>query len=143
MAKEYAGRVDALINDYIRETGRGKLQWDSPREAKLLIARIGQVQKELKLLKKEIGITKQQIRAEFAEARTDVAKSGQLLGAFFGSKTRSAIARGRQNKRVGLREQQEDALAPYDRLIAYIDGKLIEFDRTKLAIEQRTAGMGK
>lgn len=140
MSKEFAQRIDAVINGYVKETG-GQLRWGNAKEAKLLLNRISQVQKELRLIKKEIGMVKQQIRAEFAEARTDVAKSGGLTSFFFGSKGRAAVARDKARKRVNLRESQEDASAPYDHLIAYIDGKLIDFDRTKLEIQQKTATM--
>lgn len=134
MAQDYARRIDDLLRPY---TGEGmQLSLSTQREAKQAIAELTNVQKQLRLIKKEIGLSKKEVRAEYAEARADL--SSQAVGnrfagrGFFGKLVRANTA----NKRASLQKNQQADLAPFERLEAYIDEKIIALDRAKLKIEQ-------
>jgi hypothetical protein len=69
-------------------------------------------QRKLRDLKREAAEEEQALRANFQQKRIDTSKSGQVAGVFVNSKTRSAMARGRQMARRSIAQQQQARAVP-------------------------------
>lgn len=132
------------VNDYEKRVwntlgsiAKGKkvhVQWNTVAEAKLQKAKITQVQKELRLIKKEVGTTKKIVNAQYA---AEMAKVGKGFGAgvaagLFGKKTAGKI---NTLNREAKRQQQLNAILPYENVIRLIDGIVVQLDELKLKIE--------
>ncbi len=132
-AAEYEEKVWVIVRP-LAQGNRITLQWDTPQEAKLLKARIIQIQKELRLVKKDIAITKRSINSAYTSKKTQVGKgAGAALAAgVLGRKTA-----GKMNvlNRDSVRLEQASAIAPYENVISMIDNLLVQLDRAKIELD--------
>ena len=131
--QDYAHRVDELLK------GNARFRVESVDDAKLSIKRITQMQKELRQVKKEIGLTLKSLRAQYSDQKAGVGKPGfgqGFMQGIFGKKT---VGRANAVKRDTIRQNQQNQLAPYEQLQHRIDNILVECDANKLKLEQYIA----
>jgi hypothetical protein len=100
---------------------------------------VGAAQKELKLIKSEVIAAEREMRADYTDARNKVAKKGQVIGQFMGSKGRGSLARGRAADRRGLAEHQASDTALFRRVKAALDDAHAQLERMKLDIQRQAA----
>jgi hypothetical protein len=135
--QEYIRRISLIVGDEISD-GEFDFQiaWSNYAEGKAQLTRIRTMQKEIRLLKKDINATISKIRSEFISERTSVGKDSGfgsfLAGAFFG---RRNIGRRNAVRRDGLRREQIDTLEPYDSVKLLIDQIIYQLDTVKGRIE--------
>jgi hypothetical protein len=93
------------------------------------------MQKRLRLLKKDIGITTKSVRSEFTAKKADIGKglTAGLGAAIFGKK---AVGKMNAVDRENLRRAQSKAVAPYEALSRTIDDIIIKLDGIKLEMEK-------
>jgi hypothetical protein len=134
-ANEYQNRVAQILGSHF---SFGKLSlkftWETPAEAKAQLNKIHLMQKELRLVKKDISITMKAIRSTFVAKKTEVGKgfgAGVMTG-LFGKK-----AAGRSNaiEKENLRRRQVAELSPYEAVARTIDDVLVQLDKAKIQIE--------
>ncbi len=133
--QEYFQRVGQIVGDDISDGEVNlHLDWKNYSEAQALLTRIRTIQKEMRLLKKEVNATISVIKSEFATARTSVGTSfGEGLAAgLFGRRTMGRVNAARRDD---LRRNQIAAVEPYDRVKRIIDQILHQLDTCKGRIE--------
>jgi hypothetical protein len=113
---------------------RMDVRWSDRREAQAVIARLRQMQTELRFLKQQVGADASAIRSEFTSRRTAVGKSvpNIVAGVIFG---RRNVGRGTALQRDILRRGQLDALAPYEKVKRVIDAVVHALNEAKGRIE--------
>lgn len=136
-ADDYKKRVDAIIAPILRQ-GHIHVAVSSPAEAKAAKAHLILLQKQIRLIKKEVSTVTSQIRAQYSSAITEVGKgSGAAFQAgLFGRKN---TGRMNSSRRDDLRKQEQQALAPYDGVQQYIDQVLLALDQMKVQLDQQIA----
>jgi hypothetical protein len=88
------------------------------------------MQKELRLLKKNVGLAMKEVRSSYT------AQKATVQAVFFSSLAgRKTAGRNRALKRENLRRQELTSLAPYQSVNSMIDGVLVELDGAKLKLE--------
>lgn len=133
--QEYLQRIGLIVGDDISDGEVNlHLAWNNYTEAKALLTHIRTIQKEMRLLKKDVSATVSAIKSEFTTARTEVGKSigAGLAGAFFGRRT---VGRVNSARRDDLRRNQINTVEPYDRVKRIIDHILHQLDTVKGQIE--------
>lgn len=132
-AQEYEKKVWAILGT-ISKGKEIQLQWETTGEAKLHKARITQIQKELRLVKKDITLTKKTINSLYATEKTKVGKGfgAGISAGLFGKKTA-----GKMNAatRDNLRRNQLKAIAPYEDVNRMIDNAIVQLDQLKLQLD--------
>jgi len=108
-------------------------------EASLAKKEITATQKEIRLHKANITDRQRLARQEFQEQNVTISGTGQTVGLLFGSKGRTAMAKGRQAARRNLQREKIAAMAEYDRAKATIDRLLLGLDRAKTEIDRHLA----
>jgi hypothetical protein len=110
------------------------LEWNTITEAKLHKSRLTQVQKQLRLIKKEIVQTKHEINAAYTSEGIGIGKSfgAGIAAGFFGRKTMGKVNASTRNS---IRQQQIRAIAPYEEVSRKIDNVLLQFDQLKLQLD--------
>ena len=134
-ASDFLARINHIVGcDVSKSDSTIRLNWNNYDEGRALIQRLRVMQKELQLLKQEIGATVTAIKSEFTTARTKVGKSfgAGLAAGFFGRKT---MGRANASHRDSLRRGQMQAVAPYETLKGTIDRLLAVLDQLKGQIE--------
>lgn len=133
-AKEYEDRANAIIGSMFPH-GKAKLEWHSTKEAQLLKARITQMQKELRFLKKELAAVIRSINAQAINERAKIGKSfgSGVAAGLFGKKTVGSFNASMKNS---ISESQRKAREPYDRVKRQIDSVVLQLDETKLKLDQ-------
>jgi hypothetical protein len=128
--------------DYVREVRRIlgvpldqseiHLQWeyDTPEDIKKHLAQIRQIQKELRLLKREINADIKTIRAEFKTNISNV--QAGFLASLAG---RKFAGHERAIKKEELRNEERKVIYPYESLIRQTDQLIIQLDGTKMQME--------
>ena len=132
-AQDYQKRVQAIIGN-LAQDGKVHLTWNTAAEAKLHKTRIIQVQKELRLVKKELTAVKKVIHASYAAEKTKVGKglNAALAGALLGKK---AVGKSNAAAKGNLQRQQFNAIAPYEYVGRTIDNILLQLDQLKLQLD--------
>ena len=134
--EQYQSQLEEILGTHI-ESGAIHLQfkWDTDLEAKQELASIRHMQKQLRLLKKDIGITTKSIRSEFTAKNADIGTglAAGLGAAIFGKK---AVGKMNAVDRENLRRAQSKAVAPYEALSRTIDDIILKLDGIKLEMEK-------
>jgi hypothetical protein len=128
-SKDYAKRIDDVM-DSAKE-----LKATSVPEAKLVLKQIGQVKRELQLIKKEINLEKKNLRSAYTTAKVKVGKGGfgqGVLQGLFGKKTMGSINAA---QREDIRRKERAQIAPYEHLTQHIDKCLLALDAYRVSIE--------
>lgn len=104
---------------------------DTPVKAKVALGKIIIMQKELRLLKKEINAEIKVIRAKYAEEISRVGTD------FWSSlvRTRSTI-KVNSLKKNSIKKDQLSEIEPYNELIRIIDNNMIVLDKAKIDIKE-------
>lgn len=132
-ALEYENRAWRSLETIARDR-KIDLEWNSIAEARLHKSRITQIQKELRLIKKEVIQTRKEINAVYAAQQINVGKgfgSGLAAGIF----GRKAVGAVNASAKSNLRQRQLNATAPYDSVSRLIDGILLQLDQVKLQLD--------
>lgn len=110
-------------------------QWEiaSIKDAKLQITKIRQIQKELRLVKREIGNEIKMIRADY-KVRASNVQAG-ILSTFIG---RRAAGQDRARKRLDVKQKEMATIAPYEKIVRQIDNILVQLDNVKIDIERQS-----
>jgi GYF domain 2 len=111
-----------------------KYSWDSYEQAKALLLRIRTVQKELRLLRRQISATISSTKSDFSGARISVGKGvgSSIAAGFFG---RKAVGRINASRRDDLRRAQIKTVAPYENVKRIIDQIITKLDEVKGKID--------
>src|SRR5438067_2165096 len=139
MLKEYQSKVDSLLKQYLGGTTL-QLHWTTPAEAKLHIKNFSNLEKEMRLLKKEVQMQKQQVKADYANARAKLqgrTNVGRILGGGVGKFIRNSAS----STRVDVRKDELQDMEQFDSTLRGIDSIIMQLDQAKLQIEQKTAAM--
>ncbi len=137
MANPYIARLEKTVSSYdINE------QWSTVDEAKRYIANLQQLQKEIRLLKSEITLAKQQIHASYANQKAHI---GTGVGAgfakgLFGAKT---MGKAHTVTRNNLRQRELKALEPYMEAEQLIAKVLAGADKLKLEMKTWILAQGR
>jgi hypothetical protein len=107
-------------------------KWDTPTEAKAILANLRITQKELRLIKSEINTTIKEIKLGYMGQKENAGSSGVLLS-ILGKKQLAARSRSIALDQIRRREQSE--IAPYQKVIQLIDKINLQIDRIKLQIQ--------
>ena len=89
------------------------------------------MQKELRLLKKDVNGEMTLIRSSFSSEKAQIGKPGfktGFMGGLFGKKN---VGKMNALQRDGLRRQQMEAIAPYENVKRAIDEALVRLDQVK------------
>lgn len=130
--QEYADEIKAVLGMPPDHNGM-ILEWETrtPKEAKVNIAQIRQIQKELRLIKREISHTIKEIRANYKYQMANV--QAGFLATIAG---RKSAGQDRARKKLDIRQNEYLAVSPYEDLIQQIEKILVQLDSTKLEIER-------
>jgi len=129
MSNPYIARVEKMVPTYdINDT------WKTVDEAKRYIANIQQMQKEIRLVKSEITLAKQQIHASYASQKAHI---GTGVGAgfakgLFGAKT---MGKAHTVTRSNMRHRELKALEPYVEAEQFIAKVLAGAEKLKLEMK--------
>lgn len=134
-AKDYEHQIEQILGSQFRS---GKIdfhiRWQTQEEAKQQLARIRQIQKELRLLKKSINTTVKAVRSSYIAKKAQIGTGigAGLMAGLVGKRTA-----GKMNaiERENLRRRQLSATAPYESVIRIIDDVLVKLDSGKIQIE--------
>jgi len=107
------------------------LDVETPEKAKTALEKIIIMQKELRLLKKEINAEIKIIRARYSE---EISKVGTDFWSTF-ARNRSSIKLNSM-KKTSMKNEQASELEPYNELIRIIDKNMIVLDKAKLDIKE-------
>lgn len=107
---------------------------DSPESAKAAKAQVVLQQKQLRLAKKEVGLSMQAIRADFAHRAQTAGSTGSTVLQVFGK--RGKAGSWRAAAKADLRLERDRVLAGYQDLKHAIDAALIELDAAKIQIAE-------
>lgn len=110
------------LEEVLRDAGdlggdRLGLEWDTASEAKQLKARIAQLQKQLRLIKRDVNAAKKVINTSYA---AEIAK---------------VTGRNSTSTKSRLRQRRGMNLQPYEELVRRIDQVLARLDNAKLEID--------
>lgn len=90
------------------------------------------------MLKTEVITAEREARADTQAARAKTNASGQILGAFAGSKARGHMGRARAAAKRSITSQQLSAADHFRRVKAALDTAILKLDRLKLDIDAGT-----
>ena len=129
MSNPYIVKVEKMLSSKDIE-----MKWSTVDQAKRYIANIQQLQKEIRLVKSEVTLAKQQILTSYASAKVHVGKgfgAGVATG-LFGAKT---VGRANAVTRNNLRHKELKALEPYVEAEHFIAKVLTGLDSLKLEMK--------
>ena len=129
MSNPYVARVEKMVSSSNIST-----TWSTLEEAKMYVANIQQLQKEIKIVKSEVTIAKQQVHSNYTDKKVHVGKgfgAGVATG-IFGAK---AVGRANSLTRNSVRHQEMKALEPYLEAERFISGVLAGLDKLKLELK--------
>lgn len=134
MLAQYLSQIERVLGTQIIE-GEIKLRFDykTLQEAKLEKKRMVQMQRELRAIKASIVQEIKIIRTRYSNEMAKTSGSTVAATIFFG---RRAGGRFNAARKVGLRNERDQALAPYlatksdiDKIILAIENQKLEVDR--------------
>lgn len=111
-----------------------RFQISTVSEAKQALAEIRQIQKELRLIKRQMNDIMKAIRAKYASQSGNAGSSGATMMRLLGGK--GAARKHQADAKRRLKVQRDKELQPYDSVKRLIDDALVNADRSKLQIEQ-------
>lgn len=122
-----------LIFDIPEETNEINLtfEWENPEEAKLILSKIIIMQKELRLLKKDINATIKTIRLQYSEDKSNI---GTGFSSLFRNRT---IGKLNSIQRQSIRNKELSEIEPYQKILRDIDGIMIELDKIKIKLKEK------
>lgn len=131
--KGYGERIQDILGPMAR--GGMRLEWETVTEARLHKSKITQVQKELRLLRKEIAQDKKAVTSAYTTGRARVGKGfgSELMAGIFG---RRRMGRANVLARDNLRQRQLEETARHDNAIRAIDNAMLDLDKVKLQLDQ-------
>lgn len=127
--QEYDRRIAEALK------GNTEFKVSTTAEGKLLLKQIVQVQKELRQIKKEIGLTIKDLRGQYADQKADVGKPGFGKGVMQGLFGKKAVGGMNASQKDKIRQAQTKQLGPYEELQRKVDRFVLEYDSHKLKIE--------
>jgi hypothetical protein len=136
-AQGYLQRVGQILGQSINGNELSvsiSINWESEEQARALIRDLAFKQKELRLLKKEINLTEQEISKGFVTQRVAVGKTfgwGVARG-LLGRRTAGAFSMAKRND---LTMAKDRALRPYRMVTSGVDNLILELDKQKSRIE--------
>lgn len=132
-AQDYEKQVRAIIGT-VAKGDTIQLKWNTLAEAKLRKADITQLQKQLRLVKKDLGLVKKAINSSYTTEKTNIGKGfgASFAAGLFGKK---AVGSSNAAIRDNLRRKQASDIAPYDKVNRLIDNLLVHLDQVKLQID--------
>lgn len=133
-ASAYEEQIKATLKTLVDENGEKTLRWDSPQEARLYRSQIVQLQRELRLIKRDINSTIGIINTSY---QSEMALTGKGLGSSIlaGILGRKAVGRVNVLTRNSLRRKQLDSVEPYRTLIRWIDKVIMQFEQVKVEMD--------
>lgn len=129
-ADEYAQRLQAIL------AGRNEFTLKRLEDAPLALRRVNQLQKEIRLLKKEIGLTIKSLRSQYTAQRVEASKESFGKNVVRGLVGRRFVSRFDAAAKDSIRQAQHQQIGPYEELSRRIDTVLLDFDAFKIRIEQ-------
>lgn len=134
--QDYVTRIEGVLGSpLINGEARVHFHYDTLAEVRQQMARVRTLQRNLRLVKKDVGFTIKQVRSSYTAQRAEVGTGlgSGLVAGFFGRK-----AAGRMNaaNREDLRRQRLGAIAPYEKVSRFIDELLMQFDTGKTGLQQ-------
>src|SRR6266568_780103 len=107
MSNPYKAKVEALVS-----RSNIAMTWTTVEKAKIYVTNIQQVQKEIKLVKSEITLAKQQVHSQYTDKKVHVGKGfgAGLATGLFGAK---AVGRANALTRNSIRHKELKAMEPY------------------------------
>jgi hypothetical protein len=135
-ASDYAGRVNEIAETINTDSLNA---CSSVTEAKTHKARFTQIQKQLRLIKKDIALEKKILNASYTTERTRVGKSfgAALFGGLFGRKLLGTINAATRDE---IRRNQLQAVASYDAVDRIIDELILQLDHIKIQLDNWIIG---
>lgn len=133
--QEFLQRIGLIVGDNVSDGEVNlHLSWSNYSEARALLTRIRTVQREMRLLKKDVSATISAVRSEYSTARIKVGKSvgSGIASALFGARS---VGRYNSARRDDLRRSQLRAIEPYDNVKRIVDQILHQLDVAKGRIE--------
>lgn len=106
-------------------------EWENPEEAKLILSKIIIMQKELRLLKKDINATIKTIRLQYSEDKSNI---GTGISSLFRNRTISKI---NSIQRQSIRNKELSEIKPYQNILRNIDGIMIDLDKIKIKLKDK------
>ena len=129
MSNPYIARVEKMVSSKDIE-----MSWKTLEQAKRYVANIQQLQKEIRLIKSEITLAKQQVHSSYTDKKVQVGKgfgAGAATG-LFGAK---AVGRANAVTRNNLRHRELKALEPFVEAEQFIAKVLAGLDSLKLEMK--------
>lgn len=129
MSNPYKAKVETLVSRSNIAT-----TWRTVEEAKMYVANIQQLQREIKLVKSEVTLAKQQVHSQYTDKKVHVGKGfgvGLATG-LFGAK---AVGRANAVTRNSIRHKVLKAMEPYREAEQYISQILAGLDKLKLQLK--------
>ncbi|MBW6474332.1 MAG: hypothetical protein K0B14_14500 [Anaerolineaceae bacterium] len=105
-------------------------EWETQAEAKIILSKIIIMQKELRLLKKEINSTIKSIRLKYSEDKSNV---GTGFSSLFRNRT---IGKLNSIQKQSIRKKELSEIEPYQNILRNIDGIMIELDKIKIKLKE-------
>lgn len=129
----YEKRIGEILGTSLR-SGKIHLTWSNSAEAKFHKSKINQMQKELRLVKKEITASLRAINSHHTTERTKIGKTfgAGLASGLFGKKLMGKVNAGSRDQ---ARLQQIQARTPYENASRAIDSLILQLDGVKLQID--------
>lgn len=128
-AQDYARRVNQVL------AGNKSFKANTVAEARMILKQIVQAQKDLRQIKKEIGLTMKSLRAQYADQKEQVSKAGVGKGLMQGVFGKKSVSRMDASRKDQIRQNQNKQLAPYEAVQNQIDRTILEYDRQKVAVD--------
>jgi len=133
--QQYIQDISLIVGDNIAD-GDLKLdvKWKNYAEGKAALTQVRAMQKELRLLKRDLGSTISGIKSQFITSKASVGKgvSSALAGFVVGKR---AVGKFNTLHREALRRSQIHAVQPYDDIKRSVDHILHGLDTVKTKIE--------
>lgn len=128
----YKERFEKILNRQFANNEMSlAFHWDTIPEARLLIKQLGQMKRELALIKTEANNQIKLIKGQYSARKTNVTE-----GFWAGLGGRSSAARDRAWKREKIRAEEQEAIAPYELAKRVVDQTSVELDRVKIEVQQ-------
>ncbi len=128
MDKAFFARVETIIgSSYKKRQGiELRIACKTVDDAKQQLVTIRQMQKELRLVKKELGYAKRTIRSSYTTAKVKIGKG------FRNGLIRSrSVDRANALRRNQVRIKERQALVPFESVERLIDSLLVQMDHAK------------
>ena len=120
-----------------------EIKLQDAQRAKLEVARLRTLQKELRLAKKDVQADLAYVRSAFVGQRVRVGAPSVTQGIMRGLLGARRVGSMNTLNRQAIKQQQLAVVEPYERVKRMIDHVLLQIDQLKLEIERRlTEGAG-